>query len=155
MYKLIILIATLIFCASCSLNSVNLVDTDTSNSVLSKIANEKGVTLDKVGKIIKIGTVAGLEGKEISAKDIIKVINSIENDINTVKRDNIKLTYLDAVNYINAKLKLFSPKVIAAMEIIQPGTLSGELINVNFEEVDFDIILSFLESEKLIAKLYL
>ena len=128
---------------------------EAENSVVCKIAEKAHTTPEVISQTLLVGNLAALEGDIYTARAADKFVDNIISDLEKVKASGGKITYMQAVEYIDKKFNLLSPKAQAAFVIIDTNNLAGQAIEVPLTGYDIDLLLAHLKKQKAVIAAYL
>ena len=140
MKKLFILILTIFCISSCSLiqktpNTTSVCDNVLRDSVLCQVANDHNVSIEKVGKLIKLANALAITTDVYTAKQALEEVKDIRN-----KLDN-NITY----DFVANQLKDLYTKY-PMIFIIMSDYISDLKMPTIISEFDKNILKSWLDS---------
>jgi len=126
-------------------------------SVICTLAGKMGTTPENISMTLQVVNMASLEKNLYTAQEANKFVDVVIADLEKVKasKGKIVVSYLDAVNYVNAKYKLLSSATQAAFIIIAPSALTEQEIKIPLSEYDIDLLLKHLAKQKILISVYI
>lgn len=128
---------------------------DGQDSVICALADEMATSPEAMSMILQIANVGALETSVYTAKEANEFIAGILTDLKDIKARDGKITYIEAIEYINKKFDLLPAKAQAAFLIVNPADLTTYKITLPLSDFDIGLIIRHLEQQAAIVRVYL
>ena len=125
------------------------------DSAICKIADKMNTTPEQISQVLQVANFAALESDLYTAREAEEFVDRIIRDISEFRETGKTLTYIKAIEYLNSKFSLLSPRAQVVFSLINPGDLASKEINVPLGDYDLSLILRHLEKQEIIIAAYL
>jgi len=156
MRRIIGLIAVFIWVGACATSQICETVPEGQTSVICEASQEVGVSPESLSQVLIITNIATLEANVYTAQEALEFIEGCERALSFVNWST--LTYGEVVDYLLSEYANLPPQVQAVFIVVDPLSsmtqIDRQLPNI-LSEFDIDLILTHLEKQKTIVKIYL
>jgi hypothetical protein len=155
-YLFMILISALVvFLIGCATKSNLCPAPEGEISAICQIAQKMNTSPEAISQILLISNMAALDEELYTAQEAKTFVETILKDIDKIQADGTSITYLQAIDYVNKKFKLLSPKAQACFVILNPVDLAEKEIKIPLSEYDLGLVKRHLKKQLQIINVYL
>jgi hypothetical protein len=128
---------------------------EAEGSAVCALSEKLHTTPEIISQSLQVANLGALEADLYTARQANEFIDKIIADIEDIKAMGKKISYLQAINYIDSKFKVLPARVKAVFVIMNPAGLAGQSISQPLTDYDFELLTKHLKIQKDIIGVYL